>query len=65
MKIGRRAVKWVTMAVLSLALLAWWRSGLAQDEKQEAEFVYQQERLELRALEETWQAMHAWEHHPS
>jgi Amt family ammonium transporter len=36
MKIGRRAVKWVTMAVLSLALLAWWRSGLAQDEKPEA-----------------------------
>ena len=36
MKIGRRGVKWVTMAVLSLALLAWWRSGLAQDEKQEA-----------------------------
>jgi Amt family ammonium transporter len=33
MKVGGRAVKWVTMGCFSLALLAWCRSGLAQDEK--------------------------------
>ncbi len=31
-------------------------------EKQEAEFVFQQERLDSRVLEETWQAIHAGEH---
>jgi Amt family ammonium transporter len=34
MKIGARAVKWVAFGFFSLALLAWWRSGLAQDENQ-------------------------------
>lgn len=31
-------------------------------EKQETEFIFQQERLEFRGLEETWQAIHAGEH---
>jgi flagellar export protein FliJ len=30
-------------------------------EKQQAEFLYQQERIAARALEETWQAIHAGE----
>ena len=34
-------------------------------ERQEAEFIFQQERLEFRALEETWQATHAREHDPN
>jgi flagellar export protein FliJ len=33
-------------------------------EKQEGEFIFQQERLESRALEEAWQAIHAGERDP-
>jgi Amt family ammonium transporter len=39
MKIGGRTVKWVTLACFGLALLACWRSGLAQDEQPSPETV--------------------------
>jgi flagellar export protein FliJ len=48
----RQALVRADQAVKSLEKLA---------AKQRAEFVYAQERLEARALEETWQAIHAGE----
>lgn len=33
-------------------------------DKQQAEFIYSQERLEERTLEDAWQAIHAGEHDP-
>ncbi len=46
----RQALVRADQAVKSLEKLA---------DKQQTEFVYQQERVEARALEETWQAIHA------
>jgi len=49
----RQALVRADQAVKSLEKLA---------EKQQTEFVFHQERVEARALEETWQAIHAGEH---
>jgi flagellar export protein FliJ len=51
----RQALVRADQAVQSLEKLAG---------KQQAEFTYHQERVEARALEETWQAIHAGEHDP-
>ena len=49
----RQALVRADQAVKSLEKLAG---------KQQAEFIYHEERGETRALEETWQAIHAGEH---
>ncbi len=53
-EICRQALVRADQAVKSLEMLA---------EKQQTEFVFEQERIEARALDETWQAIHAGEHH--
>ncbi len=51
----RQALVRADQAVKSLEKLA---------EKQRTEFIFEQERFEARALEETWQAIHAGENEP-